>query len=74
MRLLDQQTMGRIFDVTDELGLSREEIEVPLAGEGEGAVELLENGKISITLPGADGDLDRFLASLSERIEASRTE
>lgn len=67
MRLLDQAAMRRLFEVTDELGLDREEIEVPLEMRGEGAVERLPSGKLRITLPDAD-DPGPFLASLPERI------
>ena len=67
MRVLDQETMRRLFAVTDELGLSREAITVPLAMEGEGRVARTGKGRIEITLPDAD-DLGPFLASLPERL------
>ena len=67
MRILDQTTMGRLFAVTDELGLSREAITVPLAMEGEGRVARTTKGRIEITLPDAD-DLGPFLAALPERL------
>lgn len=71
MRLLDQQSMQRLFEVTDEIPLDREEIEVPLEMTGDGAVELLPNGKVRITLPAAD-DLAPFLSTLPERVRALR--
>lgn len=67
MRLLDQGAMQRLFEVTDELGLDREEIEVPLEMRGDGAVERLESGKLRITLPDAD-DPGPFLERLPERL------
>jgi len=67
MRLLSQNAMQQLFEVTDELDLDREAIEVPLEMQGEGAVERLESGKLRVTLPDAD-DLSPFLATLRERI------
>lgn len=67
MRLLDQRSMQRLFEVTDDVPLDREQIEVPLEMTGEGTVERLPNGKVRITLPDAD-DLGPFLATLPERL------
>jgi hypothetical protein len=67
MRVIDQQIMNRLFEVTDEIPLDREAITVPLLMEGEGKVTRTSKGKIEITLPDAD-DLGPFLASLPERI------
>lgn len=62
--------MQRLFAVTDELGLDREEIEVPLEMRGDGAVERLESGTLRITLPDTD-DAGPFLESLPRRIADS---
>jgi len=67
MRVIDQRTMNALFEVTDEIPLSREAIEVPLAMAGEGGVRRTARGKLEITLPDAD-DLGPFLARLPERI------
>lgn len=67
MKLLDQRAMQRLFEVTDELGLDREEIEVPLEMRGDGEVERLPSGKLRITLPDAD-DPGPFLEELPARI------
>ena len=69
MRLLDQRSMQRLFEATDEIPLDREAIEVPLEMTGEGAVERLPSGKVRITLPDAD-DLAPFLATLPERVRS----
>ncbi len=66
MRILDQQSMQALFEVTDEVPLDREEIEVPLEMKGDGAVERLPNGKVRITLPDTD-DLGPFLEELPAR-------
>lgn len=71
MRLLDQRSMQQLYEVTDEIPLDRESIEVPLEMSGEGAVEALPGGKVRISLPEAD-DLEPFLAGLPARIEAVR--
>lgn len=67
MRVIDQQVMNALFEVTDEIPLSREEVEVPLVMEGEGKVRRTARGKLEITLPDAD-DLAPFLAALPERL------
>jgi hypothetical protein len=69
MRLLTQQMMGRVFEVTDELEIDREAVTVPLALAGERKVERKASGKIEITLPDTD-DLGPFLADLPARLRA----
>jgi hypothetical protein len=69
MRVIEQSTMNRLFEVTDEIPLDREAIQVPLAMEGEGKVVRARNGRIEITLPDTD-DLEPFLAALPERLRA----
>lgn len=67
MRILDQKAMQELFTVTDEMGLDREDVEVPLEMRGDGEVERLPGGKLRITLPDAD-DRGPFLESLPERV------
>jgi hypothetical protein len=67
MRVIDQAVMNRLFEVTDEIPLDREAIEVPLVMQGEGKVARTKKGKIEITLPDTD-DLGPFLAALPERV------
>ena len=67
MRVIDQGIMNRLFEVTDEIPLDREAIQVPLVMAGEGSVERTKKGRIEITLPDAD-DLGPFLASLPGRL------
>ena len=43
--------MSAIFDVTDELGIDREQISVPLEKEDPGAVRRLPTGEIEIVVP-----------------------
>lgn len=65
MRVIDQNIMNRLFEVTDEIPLDREGLQVPLVMEGEGKVARLKNGRVEITLPDSD-DLGPFLASLPD--------
>ena len=67
MRVIDQKVMNRLFEVTDEIPIEREAIQVPLAMEGDGKVRRTKAGRIEITLPDTD-DLGPFLASLPERL------
>ena len=67
MRVIDQSIMNRLFEVTDEIPLDREGLQVPLVMEGEGKVTRLKNGRVEITLPDSD-DLGPFLASLPDRL------
>jgi len=69
MRVIEQSTMNRLFEVTDEIPLDREAIQVPLVMEGDGRVVRTKNGRIEITLPDAD-DLAPFLAALPDRLRA----
>ena len=67
MRVIDQNIMNRLFEVTDEIGLSREGLEVPLLMEGMGKVARTGKGKVEITLPDSD-DLGPFLEELPARL------
>jgi hypothetical protein len=67
MRVIDQSIMNRLFEVTDEIPLDREGLQVPLVMEGDGKVARLKNGRVEITLPDSD-DLGPFLASLPDRL------
>ena len=69
MRVIDQSVMNRLFEVTDEIPLDREALQVPLVMEGQGRLARLKNGRVEITLPDTD-DLGPFLASLPERLRA----
>ena len=64
LRIVDQGTMERIFTVTDACGISREELRVPLAGEGDGRIHRRPDGLWEIVVP-ARGELDPFLERLA---------
>lgn len=67
MRVINQQVMNLVFEVTDEMEIDRETLTVPLVQEGEGDVRRTPKGKIEIVLPDVD-DLTPFLAGLRNRL------
>ncbi|MEK7484476.1 MAG: hypothetical protein AABZ60_09115 [Planctomycetota bacterium] len=67
MRVVTQKIMNQVFEVTDELMMSRETIEIPLGMEGDGQIRKLPNGRIEISLPDPE-KLILFLASLEHQL------
>ena len=61
--------MKRIFDVVDDLDISRELIQVELLADGDGAVDRLGNGKVRIVLP-ATTDLSSWLETLAATLRS----
>lgn len=49
--IIGMREMGAIFTVTDEYGVDREEISVPLGKEDPGAVRRLPTGEVEIVVP-----------------------
>ena len=49
--IIGMREMNAIFGVTDEFGIDREQISVPLGKEGSGAVRKLPTGEIEIVVP-----------------------
>ncbi len=66
MKVVSQQQILRIFEVTDSMSIHREAIVVPLGPEGSGKVEF-SNNKIQITVPD-EGDFDSWISGLREQI------
>lgn len=64
---IGMEEMNRIFDVVDDLEISRESIQVELLPEGDGAIEKLATGKIRIVLP-ASNDLSGWLSTLEQTL------
>lgn len=58
--------MQRVFAVTDELGLSREAIKVPLA-MGQGTLRRLADGRIEIVID-PEPSLEQFFTQLPARL------
>ena len=57
----------RIFEVTDRLGIHREQLVIPLAPRHPGRVRRMPNGKIEIVVE-KDGDFEAWVATLEAEI------
>jgi hypothetical protein len=60
--------IGRIFEVTDRMGIHREQLVIPLLPRQPGRIRKLPGGKIEIVVD-AD-DFETWLAGLEERLRA----
>ncbi|MGV3723457.1 MAG: hypothetical protein ACO1SX_21385 [Actinomycetota bacterium] len=68
---INQTDMETVFAVTDELGIHRESVTVPLGKRDPGGVKQMGGGQIQITIPEsvataewAEGPLRELLAEL----------
>lgn len=59
-----------IFSVTDRMGLSREELVIPLLPRHPGRVRRMPNGKLEIVVD-AEADFPEFVAGLEDQIRAA---
>ena len=66
--IIGMEDMNAIFGVTDEMGIDREKISVPLEKEGHGAVRKLATGELEIVVP-LDVATDEWLAFLRGGLE-----
>ena len=66
---IGMEQMNRIFEVVDDLEISRESIQVDLLPAGEGAIERLDGGKVRIVLP-ATAELSDWLTKLAEALRS----
>jgi len=57
----------RIFEVTDRLGIHREQLVIPLASRHPGRVRRMPGGKIEIVVE-KEGDFETWVASLEAEI------
>ncbi len=67
IEMVTQREMERIFEVTDGLGIHRENLVVPLGAQRPGRVRRLANGKLEIVVDGADPE--GFMAGLAAEIQ-----
>ena len=67
--VLSFQQISAILDVTDHLGLDREQVEIPLSPERPGAVRRLSNGKVEIVVD-ADQPFEEWLLALPHAVRA----
>ena len=57
----------RIFEITDRLGIHREQLVIPLGPRHPGRVRRLPSGKLEIVVE-KDGDFEEWLAALEGEI------
>ncbi len=67
------QQISQILELTDQLDISREVIEIPLSPDRPGAVRRLANGKIEIVVD-ADVPFTQWLPTVSQKVLALVTE
>ncbi|MGH7255746.1 MAG: hypothetical protein ACREI3_08210 [Nitrospirales bacterium] len=68
MEVVSFQQIGQILELTDQLGLSREWVEIPLSPERPGSVRKLPNGKIEIIVD-ADTPFDQWIRTIEPQIK-----
>src|SRR5688572_23958256 len=68
MEILTADQVERIYRVSDQLGLHRDWVVVPINASDEGAELLQPDGKVLLRPPGGDR-FEPWLASLRDRLE-----
>ena len=63
------QQISQILELTDQLNISREAVEIPLSPESPGVIRRLSNGKIEIIVD-ADLPFDQWLPTVSSKVQA----
>ncbi len=71
LEAVGMEEIGKIFAVTDAMGIHRESVVIPL-GTGKGRVRKLLNGKLEIIVD-AETPIDEWLKGLPELIRAAMT-
>jgi hypothetical protein len=66
--IIGMHDIGLIFEVTDAMGIDRENISVPLGKEDPGAVRKLPTGDIEIVVP-ESVPLENWIATLQADLE-----
>jgi len=61
------QQINQILELTDDLEINREWVEIPLGSESPGVVRKLDNGKLEIIVD-ADLPFDEWLGTLESKI------
>ena len=67
------QQISQILELTDQLNISREAVEIPLSPERPGVVRRLGNGKIEIVVD-ADQPFSEWLPTVQQKVQALMTE
>ncbi len=71
LQVVSFKQISQILELTDQLGLNREWVEIPLTPASPGVVRKLASGKIEIVVD-ADQPFDQWLATLEGRIKQLR--
>ena len=66
--IIGMREMGAIFSVTDDYGINRESISVPLEKVDPGEVTWQPGGELEIVVP-LTVDIDEWLGTLRSRLE-----
>jgi hypothetical protein len=63
------EQITRVLELTDQLEISREWVEIPLSSANPGTVKKLPNGKLEIVVD-SEVPFDEWLKSLEDKIKA----
>ena len=66
--IIGMREVNAIFDVTDEFGIHREQVSVPLGKEDPGAVRKLPTGEVEIVVP-LTAPVEEWLGTLRNGLE-----
>jgi hypothetical protein len=67
LKAVTLKEIERIFAVIDQMGISREAVEIPLRTEHPGRVSILKKGKLEIVVE-RDGDFEDWITGLEAQI------
>ena len=66
-KIIDMKDMMSLYKITDQFGIDRELIEVPLEKDGDGAINILDNNRLQIIIP-SNISIDRWLTTLENTL------
>ena len=69
VEVVTQREIQRIFEVTDRLGIHREQIVIPLAARHPGRVRRMPTGKIEI-VEESEGSFEEWVSGLEAELRA----
>ena len=67
--IINMRDMGMVFDVTDAMGIDREDISVPLEKEDPGAAHMLDGSNLEIIIP-LSIDIADWMGELRQKLES----
>ena len=66
-KIIDMKDMMSLYEITDQFGIDRELIEVPLEKDGDGAINILDNNRLQVIIP-SNISIDRWLTTLENTL------